>query len=422
MDHSRFAKVGCHVRSGILLLILVAGCHAPVYVSPESPLGRARAYLADERYADARDAYVALTLLTPGDPRVALGLGAAYEGLDQLDSAQAVYDSLGHESLPRSVRRQIEGRVQLVTRRRWREAAHEALANEARLTTRPPAPNTIAVFPVLYMGGDSTLRPLQRALAQFIVADLAQVEGLRLLEREQVQFLLDEMALTDQGAVDLATGALSGRLLRAERVVQGSLIEAVGTEELRLEGDAVQTATAEIAGSASAQDRLDRLFDMEKAVVLQLLDEMGVVTTPAERERIAERPTASLSAFLAFGQGLELEDQDAYRGAQAAYERASAADPGFGMAKDRAEAAASMAAAEELSLTEVAGLMDQADNDLAFLTDNLNFVMGSGMQIGDRIQDPRGQGPPGGRDGVGEVGGEDRLGGVADLPITVRRP
>ncbi|MGD2135058.1 MAG: tetratricopeptide repeat protein [Gemmatimonadales bacterium] len=416
------ARGGRPAITTLLTLAVLAGCRAPVYVSPESPLGQARGHLAAGRFAEARDAFEALAEITPDDPRVFLGLGAAFEGLGELDSAEAIYTTLHERDLSQAADRVLDGRERLLARRRMQEAAHQAIANETRLVATPPRSNTIAVLPIRYLGGNEELRPLERALAQFVVADLSQVASLTLLEREAMQFLLDEMELTEQGIVDAATGARSGRLLRAEHVVQGSLAESPGSDELRLDGDAVRSSDAEVAASAAAEDELERLFDMEKDVVLRLLADLGIVVTPLERERIAERPTVSLLAFLAFGEGLELEDRGAFHLAEAAYERARAADPGFQMAAERAEAAASMAAASELSLLEVAGLLDLSESDLAFLTDNLNNVMGSGMRIGDRMQDPRGEGPPDGRDGMGEVGGDDRLGGVAELPITVKRP
>lgn len=416
------ARGGRLALTTLLALTLPVACRAPDYVSPESPLGQARGHLSAERFAEARAAFEALIELTPDDLRVYLGLGAAYEGLGQLDSAEAIYAALRQRDLPRAAARALEGRERMLKRRRLREAARLAIASESRLAAEPPTPNTIAVLPIRYLGSNEDLRPLERALAQLVVADLSQVASLTLLEREAVQFLLDEMALADHGLVDAATGARSGRLLRAEHVVQGSLGEALGSGALRLDGRAVRTGDAAIAASASAEDELERLFDMEKEVVLRLLADLGVTVTPLERERIAERPTQSLQAFLAFGEGLVLEDQGAFRQAEAAYARARAADPNFAMAGERVVAAASMAVASELSPLDVAGLVALPETDLAFLTENLNSVMGGGMRIGDGAQGARGESPPKGRDGMGEVGGDDRFGSVADLLITVRRP
>jgi hypothetical protein len=253
-----------------------------------------------------------------------------------------------------------------------------------------------------------------------VVSDLSQVASLVLLEREAVQRLLDEIRLAAAGLADPATGARSGRLLRAERVIQGSFQD-LSNQRLRVDGSAVLTATATVTAAASADDQLRRLFDVEKAVVLELLQRLGISLTDAERERIAERPTANLQAFLAFSRGLGAEDRDAFAEAAREYGAAARLDPGFRQASERAAAANLTLRAGELSLVGVATMLDPV-GDLGFLTDQLNYVMGSGMRSAQRAEDPHGTGPPSARDPVGDVGGEDRLGGFGTFLIIVRRP
>src|SRR5205807_8987373 len=81
---------------------------------------------------------------------------------------------------------------------------------------------TVAVLPVL-VAGDSTYRPLSRGLAELITTDLAYIRTLKLLERLQIGVLLDELKLGTSERADPATAARVGRLLRAERMVQGSV-------------------------------------------------------------------------------------------------------------------------------------------------------------------------------------------------------
>jgi len=396
------------------------GCAAPGALAPATGLEQGRAALAAGAYVDARDAYRTWLVARPGDPRAELGLAAAYEGLDQLDSAHAAYARVEATRPPADVRRQLEARLRLLARRQLAEAARAAVANEAALGAAPPRPNSVAVLPFHYLGADAQYQPLERGLAQLVVTDLAQVGSLTLLEREAAQWLLDEMKLTQLGLMDPVTAARSGRLLGAERVIQGSFQDLAG-ERMRIDGAAVATTSGTVAAAASADDQLRLLFDAEKALVLDLLQRLDVSLTDAERERIAERPTRSLQAFLAFSRGLGAEDRDAFAQAAREYRAAMRLDPWFRQAAQRAAAASSMARAREVSLTGVAGWLDPV-GDLTFLTDQLNYVMGSGMRSAERAQDPRGSGPPSGRDPVGDVGGEDRLGGFGTFLILIRRP
>lgn len=406
--------------SALLIAAALGGCVAPGSVGPADGRARGRTALAAGDYLTARDAFHGWLAAHPADARAELGLAAAHEGLNQLDSARAVYTRVGDTKLPGSVRRRLEGRLRLLARRELVEAARSAVASEAALAAEPPRPNTVAVLPFRYLGADEHLRPLERGLAQIVVTDLSQVGSLVLLEREAVQRLLDELQLAAAGLVDPATGARSGRLLRAERVIQGSFQDLSG-ERLRVDGSAVVTTSGTVAAAASADDQLRRLFDLEKAVVFGLLQRLGVPLTDAERERIVERPTANLQAFLAFSRGLDAEDRDAFAEAAREYAAAARLDPAFRQAGERAANTTLMIRAEQLSLTGVATMLDPP-GDLGFITDQLNYVMGSAMRSAEQAQEPRGTGPPSGRDPVGDVGGEDRLGSFGTFLIIIRRP
>lgn len=402
-----------------LAVLGASACVSPGGMAPSSPLGQARKELAAGNYAVARDAFRLWQAAHPADARGSLGLGAAFEGLGYLDSARTLYTELAQRGdLPRPVRRELEGRTRILAQRELAARARQAVANEASLSAEPPLPRTVAVLPLRYLGADPEYAPLERGLAHLLVSDLSQVRSLAILERLAVQELVDEMQLTAAGRVDPATGARSGRLLRAEHVIQGSFEDRPSTGRLRLDGDAVDTRTAEVAATASGDDRLQALFDLEKSVLLQLLERLGVQLTEAERQRIAERPTASLQAFLAFSRGLEAEDQGAYRAAGEAYGRAARLDPSFSEARQRRSQSAEMAGAQDLSLSDLAGMNDVAAGDVGFMTDNLNYVMGSGLRTTDQIQNPHGVDAPGGHDPLGDV----EVFVSATLPITIIRP
>jgi TolB-like protein len=193
----------------------------------------------------------------------------------------------------------------------------------------------VAVFPFSYLGSDPNLKPLERGLTYLVITDLSKVKSLTLLERAQVQSLVDEMGLTQSGAVDPATGARSGRLLRAQDVVQGALQDAGANQKLKLDANVVATTSTSVVATGSSANQLPQLFDMEKAVVLQLLQKLGITLSAAEQRAISERPTADLQAFLAFSQGLEAEDRGDYQAASSAYQAATARDPNFKVARER---------------------------------------------------------------------------------------
>ena len=312
----------------------------------------AKAYYAANRFSDARAALAVVLQTRPSDEARAY-LGLTYEGLNQFDSARTVYTELLAAKRGGSVTRLLSGRLVLLTRHELQYQARQAIAREATLTTTPPDPNTVAVMPFRYTGADTTLRPLERGLAAIVVTDLSRVRRLRLVERERLQVLLDEMQLAASGRVDPASGARSGRLIGAGQVVQGQFAE-VPNANFRMDAAVVRASDAQVAATGSGADQLRALFDIEKQVVLQLLERMGITLTPAERAAISERPTRDIQAFLLYSRGLEAQDRGDFRGAAQSFQAAAQRDPSFSAAQQQASQSQSADVATAAPSSEVA--------------------------------------------------------------------
>ena len=313
----------------------------------------AKAYYSANRFADALPLLERLFQAEPANAEAQAYLGLTYEGLTRYDEARAVYTRLLASKPDRVVRRLLSGRLALLTRKELQLAARQAIARESLLTRTAPDANTIAVMPFHYAGSDSTLRPLERGLAAVMVTDLSRVHQLRLVERARVQVLLDELQLVEKGSVDAATGARSGRLVGAAQVVQGQFTTGPAAQ-LRLDATVVRAVDVQVAAAGSSADRLQALFDIEKAVVFQLLDRLAITLTPAERVAISERPTRDLQAFLLYSKGLEAEDRGDFIAAAQAFQGAARIDPGFRAASQQASTSQDAQAATAAPATDIA--------------------------------------------------------------------
>ena len=187
------------------------------------------------------------------------------------------------------------------------------------------------------IAGDSSLQPLSRGLAELMLTDLAMVRSLRLLERIQVGALLDELKLGQSGRADASTAARVGRLLRAERMVQG-VATITQNGPVRMSA-AVVRGDGDVRTGAEANGTFKQLLDLEKQIVFGLATELGIQLTEAERQRILRQGPKNLAAFLAYSKGLEALDRGDYRGAAAAFAAAVRADPSFQSAVEQQQAA-----------------------------------------------------------------------------------
>jgi TolB-like protein len=312
----------------------------------------AAAYREAGRTDEARTLLERARERRPDDPGAVLLLALTYEDLGRMQEAAELYHRYVALSRAPDLRDRIQGRARAVQRQAWVAGARAALEQEAELTAEPE-PHTVAVFPFLYQGWDPELRPLGRAIAELVVTDLAQIRRLRVLERTRVQLLLDEARLADEGLVDPSTAVRSGRMLGAQRIIQGRIGGVEEAVELQAAVVNVLEAPDRRVDPVAEQDAVRHLFDMQKRLVLGLLPSLGVELTPAERARIARRPTENLQALLHYGMGLEAEDRGAYLDAAGYFGHAAALDAGFDLARSRAEAAARTAGAAAATTTEL---------------------------------------------------------------------
>jgi tetratricopeptide (TPR) repeat protein len=288
------------------------------------------------RYDEARAALQTASRLEPGDGTTALYLGLAAEALGDLAVAKRAYSTYLSVGRTSRVRSQLQSRLAALTRREIAEDAKRAVQQEHTLGTSAGSPKTVAVLPLRFTGSDSSLRPLGRGLAELLTTDLARSAQLTVVERARIQAVLDELALQQSGQTDATTNVRAGRVLRAGRLVQGSILQ-LDASRLRVDAAVVDVPTTRVAGVAQESDELEQLLALEKRIALELFDELGVTLTVAERNAIEQRPTRSLAAFLSYSRGLTAEDERRYDDASRFYRDAMRLDPGFGAAlqKDR---------------------------------------------------------------------------------------
>ena len=275
-------------------------------------------------------------MLAPAEALGPMVVGGCQEKDGRYDLAFATYTDFANKYPQARGVAAVRALAQFALRAQATQTAKLALARESTLTNLAPEPSTIAVLPVT-IAGDSSLQPLSRGLAELMLTDLAMIRSLRLLERIQVGALLDELKLGQSGRADASTAARVGRLLRAERMVQG-VATITQNGPVRMSATVVR-GDGDVRSGAQASGTFKQLLDVEKQVVFGLATELGIQLTDAERQRIHRQGPKNLAAFLAYSQGLEALDRGDYRMAGQAFSAAVRADPSFQQAREQQQAA-----------------------------------------------------------------------------------
>lgn len=276
-------------------------------------------------------------LLEPDNVLGPMVVGGCQERESRYDEAVATYTEFADRHPTARGVAALRGKAHVALRIAAVQTARQALAREVELTALPPEPATVAVLPVA-IAGDTIYRALSRGLAELITSDLAVIRTLRLLERLQLGALLDELQLAQSERVEAATAARVGRLLRAERLVQGLADIPSSRGPVRLSaavvrGDGVVRPGRDVTGP------FKQLLDLEKQLVFDLSAQLGIQPTEAERQQILRQGPKSLAAFLAYSEGLEALDRGDYATAVRRFTAALRADPGFRAAAEARDAA-----------------------------------------------------------------------------------
>jgi hypothetical protein len=275
-------------------------------------------------------------MLAPSEALGPMVIGACQEKDGRYDRAYATYTDFARRYPQARGIAAVRALAHLALRAQATQTAQLALARESTLTALAPEPSTLAVLP-LTIAGDSSFQPLSRGLAELLTSDLALVRNLRLLERVQIGVLLDELKLGASNRADPGTAARVGRLLRAERMVQG--VAAI-TENgpVRMSASVVR-GDGTVRAGAQANGQFKQLLDLEKQLVFGIATQLGIQLTEAERQRILRQGPKNLAAFLAYSDGLDEIDRGDYRAAAASFSAAARADPSFQQAQQQQQAA-----------------------------------------------------------------------------------
>jgi len=272
--------------------------------------------------------------LNPEDGLTLFYLGQFLEAKQKVTLALRLYSKYIKIPQASPYREAMEGRYRILTRRRMREDIRARLHGEQTLDMQPPTPRTVAVMPLQYKGADAQYAVMGKGIAEMIMTDLSQIKSLQVVERLRVQALMDEIALGQAGLTGDDQAPAYGRMIGAGKVVFGDFTTG---EKNRMQMDVVygDVINNRYSDPITLQDAVKNVFLLEKDLVFKVIGEMGIPVSPSEKEQIQSFPTQNLQAFMAYCNGLEMEDQGRFAQAVEFYNQAARLDPRFQRAVEK---------------------------------------------------------------------------------------
>ncbi len=176
---------------------------------------------------------------------------------------------------------------------------------------------------------------LAKGLADFFELDFSKISSLRVVERDKINAVLKELELTESGKVDPGTAVKVGKLLGAQLMVFGSIVQ-LDDKNARMAVKVVKTETSEIITSVDKEGKPDYI-KMEKELVGELAEKLDLKLTGDVKDMIKESATESMDAATLYSKGLYYQDKYDYEQAYAFFKKAYEADPNFEEAKRKME-------------------------------------------------------------------------------------
>lgn len=224
---------------------------------------------------------------------------------------------------------QVRQHLTVITKKLAEQTAKQALSAETQIGSAVIDTNTIAVTNFQNLGS-ATLAPLGKGLTAMLITDLKQIPTLQVTERVNMQALVDEIQLSQQSfLVSQKTAPQVGRLLRANQVVSGNMIDPE-VSSLQLTSSVTKSVTSAIIATQQATGPMMQFFQLEKTIVKDMTTHIGINSLPTT---LMAPHTKSFKSFASFSKGLDLTDKGQYPQAKAAFQDAVALDPNFALAQ-----------------------------------------------------------------------------------------
>ena len=292
------------------------------------------AYFKTNQLPKAAKALKKAYRLNSNDGETIFYLGAVAEKSGDYQQAIAYYKQFDKLGRLGKMRGKIEARLNWLIRKQMEVDAQKVLQNEQNIDVASIPDNSLAVLYFQNLGVSKDIDPLQKGLTDMLITDLSQVQRLKVVERVRMQKLLEEMGLGMTGLVDESTAPRFGKLLGASRLVRGTFID-LNKEKIQINVGLISAKKKRVKDAGKVTGNLDKFFRLEKELAFNILDDMGIKLTEAERKAISYIPTESLLAFMAYSKGLDAEDRGNFELARREFNKAVSIDPNFSRARQK---------------------------------------------------------------------------------------
>jgi TolB-like protein len=174
---------------------------------------------------------------------------------------------------------------------------------------------------------------LSKGLAEMMITGLNQAGSLRVVERQKLRSILDELKMSQSGAVSEESSLRAGKLLGAQHLVFGGFMVATDNK-IRIDARIVEVETGLTVKANEVTGKTRDILGMIAKLNVKILRDLNV-RIAENQKRSGETGPVDMKALMIFSQGVGFEDAGNPEKAAACYKQALSIQPDFQQAKTR---------------------------------------------------------------------------------------
>lgn len=304
------------------------------YTDIQAMLGVAAAYYAMNKYGKTQSMCKRILKIDSNNGGALYYAGNSLEAKDKKKYAIKFYKR--YRLLPDydPYKRFMIARLEMLMQEEIAKKVRATIRRERNIQTNEIPPNTVAVLYFINQEQDPEWEPLSKGLAEMIITDLGKVKQLKIIERVKLQKLIEEMNFGYNDLADPNTFPRFGKLLSARTLINGAFTLPGGTDVL-LTSNISDVTQSKLFEASRFSGKLQNIFNLEKDIITNILDQLGIELSFEERDLIMQLPTRNFQAFMKYCYGLEQMDQKNYSLAADYFQDALNLDPNYTLAQKK---------------------------------------------------------------------------------------
>lgn len=157
----------------------------------------------------------------------------------------------------------------------------------------------IAVLPFENSSGLEKLEPLEKGLADLLIADLAKAEGVTMVDRESLKRIAREQRISLRGLVDKKTQVKVGKLVGANIMLAGgfSLVDST----MKINAHLLDVETTELIKSEEVKGKVTDIVQLSRRLTLKLLRDLDIKIESLPELDIDKSPEVNLHFIRGLG-------------------------------------------------------------------------------------------------------------------------